>query len=305
MDSDMSGGNGYSPILTFAKPPERVVSLVPSATDSLFALGAGRYLVGVTDFCRPPKEALDRLSRVGGTKSPAVEAILKLKPELVIANQEENSRQTVEALEAAGIKVWVTFPRSVDEALRMLWILIRLFDVPQSAPILKTLEVTLAWQDQAVTQRPLVRTFSPIWQEQTSDGGCWWMTFNRDTYAHSVLGHCGGANVFADRLRRYPLEADLGQIPAEDAGERDTRYPRVALPEVLEAAPEVVLLPSEPFAFTPEDAVRFQALLADTPAARNQRIHLVDGSLLTWHGTRLAKALAELPAYFDTAPRGA
>src|SRR3989304_2462763 len=85
-------------------PPRRVVSRVPSMTESLFDLGAGEALVGVTDYCRPPQEAETNLKRVGGTKSPRVADVLALKPDLVIANQEENSREGVEALEAGGGK---------------------------------------------------------------------------------------------------------------------------------------------------------------------------------------------------------
>lgn len=292
----MSNGNGHSTILTFTRPPERVVSLVPSMTESLFDLGAGRYLVGVTDYCRPPEPDVARLARVGGTRTADPEAILKLAPDLVMANQEENSRRTVEALEARGVPVWVTFPRSVAEALDVLWVLVRLFDVAASGVRLRTLEVALDWERQAALQRQPLRVFCPIWQGETA-GERWWMTFSRGTYAHDVLAHCGGENVFADRPRRYPLQADLGRAPAEDPGERDTRYPHVTSEEVRQAAPEVVLLPDEPWAFSEADTAQLVELLADTPAVRAGRVHAVDGSLITWHGTRLARALAELPAF--------
>lgn len=296
----MSGGNGFTAILTFSRPPERVVSLVPSLTDSLFDLGAGRYLVGVTDFCRPPAEAEGRLRRVGGTLTPDIEAIMRLKPELVLANQEENSRQAVDSLEAAGLKVWVTFPRSVDDVLSLLWALVRLFNVPASGNRLRTLEVTLEWERRACAQREPVRVFAPIWSGTSEGGIVWWMTFNRLTYAHDVLAHCGGENVFADRERRYPLEADLGLAAAEDPGERDTRYPRVTAAEVIHVSPEIILLPDEPYPFNEQDEASLRRLLADTPAVRSGRIVRVDGSLLTWHGTRLARALAELPALLES-----
>ena len=291
----MGGGNGYSAILTFARPPRRVVSLVPSMTESLFDLGAGEALVGVTDYCRPPQEAETNLKRVGGTKSPRVADVLALKPDLVIANQEENSREVVEALEAGGAKVWVTFPRSVDEAISILWVLIRLFDIPSAGSKVRTLEVTLDWQMRAAQATDPVRVFCPIWQGATGKGVLWWMTFNRETYAHDVLARCGGLNIFAHRARRYPLEADLGEGEAEDPGGRDTRYPRLTPEEVAGAGPEVILIPDEPFAFSDDDEVRLRSLLAETPAAQSNRVHRIDGSLLTWHGTRLARALAEVP----------
>jgi ABC-type Fe3+-hydroxamate transport system substrate-binding protein len=301
----MSGGNGFTSILTFSQPPARVVSLVPSVTESLFDLGAGSHLVGVTDFCRPPEGEAGRLTRVGGTKSPNVQAILRLRPDLVVANQEENSREAIERLEAAGLKVWVTFPRSVDEALAILWALVRLFDVARAAPKIRTLEVTLAWEARASAQGAPVRVFAPIWQGDDPQAGRWWMTFNAETYAHDVLHRCGGENVFADRVRRYPLAADLGRMEAETPGDRDVRYPRVLPQEVIASAPDVILLPDEPFPFSEAEEADLRRLLADTPAVRQGRVIRIDGSLLTWHGTRLARALAELPACLrPVAPTG-
>jgi len=122
------------------------------------------------------------------------------------------------------------------------------------------------------------------------------MTANQDTYMHDLLYVCGGLNVFADRQRQFPLAADLGKQapdPTQAKG-RDTRYPRITLAEVEATQADVILLPSEPFKFTEDHIPMFQTL--DMPAAKNNRIHLVDGSWLTWHGTRVAYALNDLPA---------
>ena len=128
------------------------------------------------------------------------------------------------------------------------------------------------------------------------------MTFNADTYMHDLLWVCGGLNVFAERERQYPLKADLGQaepLPADQTEGRDKRYPRITMDELVVAQPDVILLPSEPFAFTANHIPEFARL--DVPAARNGRIHLVDGALLTWHGTRLAHALNTLPVLLEAA----
>jgi ABC-type Fe3+-hydroxamate transport system substrate-binding protein len=295
----MTSGNGHSAILTFRSPPQRIVSLVPSMTESLFDLGIGEKVVGVTDYCQPPEAALDGLARVGGTKSPDLRAIVELTPDLVIANKEENTRQAVEALEGEGLNVWVTFPRSVEESISLLWGLIRLFRARQAAARIKTLELTLEWTVRATSQRPPVRVFCPVWQSEAPDSGMWWMTFNHETYAHDLLACCGAENVFGDRVRRYPLAADLGRAEAESPGERDTRYPRVTSQEVILASPEVILLPSEPYAFNDKEAEVIRQHLADTPAVRAGRVYMLDGSLITWHGTRLARALAEIPAYLE------
>jgi ABC-type Fe3+-hydroxamate transport system substrate-binding protein len=121
------------------------------------------------------------------------------------------------------------------------------------------------------------------------------MTFNAGTYCHDVLARCGGRNVFADRDRRYPLEADLGEQAPEDPGGRDIRYPRVTVEEVRQLDPQCILLPQEPFAFNEADRDQIRNALEDTAAVRADRVHIVDGRLLTWHGTHLARSLAELP----------
>jgi ABC-type Fe3+-hydroxamate transport system substrate-binding protein len=293
----MSQGNGRTALLTFTHPPKRVVSLVPSMTESLFDLDLGESLVGVTDYCLPPPGAAERLTRVGGTRSPDVEAIAGLKPDLVIANMEENSKPAVEALERAGLKVWVTFPRTVQQALELLWALVGLFRVKEPVAKIKALENSLEWTERAAQEQRPVRVFCPIW---AGEGDRWLMTFNRDTYAHDLLARCGGENVFGDRERRYPLAADLGEAEPEPSAGRDTRYPRVTLEEIRQAAPEVILFPSEPYAFGPTQVQKLSGMLEGTPAARAGRVHQVDGSLITWHGTRLGRALAELPGLLVT-----
>src|SRR5215216_588354 len=110
--------------------PQRVVSLVPSVTESLFELGMGNSLVGITDYCVHPEQEVARLPRVGGTKNPDLARIIALQPDLVIVNQEENRKEDAEALKAAGIAVWVTFPRTVREAFNLLWAIMDLFDEP-------------------------------------------------------------------------------------------------------------------------------------------------------------------------------
>ncbi len=272
---------------------------MPSLTESLFDLGLGEALVGITDFCVYPAQATAGLPHLGGTKNPRIYEIIGLKPDLVLANWEENTRQTVEGLEEAGVPVWVTFPQSVSESMEVLWKLAELFHSQEAVTRLKTLEVTLDWTTLAGEEKKRLRYFCPIWQDKTQTGVSWWMTFNHQTYCHDLLHLLGGQNVFAERERHYPLEADLGLTPAKDPGkppgEVDTRYPHVSLEEIRQAQPEVILLPSEPFAFGEAHRQELQELLKDSPAARAGRVHLVDGSLITWPGTRLARALRELP----------
>jgi ABC-type Fe3+-hydroxamate transport system substrate-binding protein len=280
-----------------AAPPKRVVSLIPSMTESLFDLGVGDRVVGVTDLCTPPEEEQLRLQRVGGTKKPKLEAIRILRPDLVIANQEENNEDSVRALGESGLTIWLTFPKSTMDALDLLWTIIKVFKLSDQVPLVETLARTLDWTEKATTARLSIPTFVPIWQGEKEDIGPWFMTFNYQTYANDVLAKVGGMNVFSSRERRYPLEADLGTTEPDDPGDRDTRYPRVTIDEIVETKPDVILLPNEPYAFEESHKSQIEEWLAETPAVESGRVHLIDGSLLTWHGTRLAKAVAELPTY--------
>ncbi len=251
-------------------PPRRVVSLVPSVTESLFDLGLGGRLVGVTEYCVHPAAQTAPLPKVGGTKNPDIARIAALRPDLVIVNQEENRREDAEALAAAGLALWVTHPRTVADALNLLWNIMYVFEETAMVPRVRLIEQTLDWVQGiggALARRP--RVFVPVWWRPL-------MSFNADTYIHDLLRVCGGDNVCAGRAGRYEP---------------------VALADVEAAQPDIILLPSEPFAFGAAHLAQFAAL--DVPAAHSGSIHLVDGSLLTWHGTRLAYALDTLPALFN------
>ena len=292
-------GNGHKKAIHFHNPPQRVVSLVPSLTESMFELGLGEYVVGITDYCIFPQDKVQNLPRVGGPKDSRLKDILALEPDLVLANQEENSKQVVLVLEAAGIPVWVTFPKTVRQSQETLWALLEIFGHRMGMASLQTLEVTLDWMISATQGKEPPKYFCPIWHGKTGAGVDWWMTFNSHTYSHDLLRLLGYENVFGERERRYPLEADLGLAADQPDAPGDTRYPRVTLSEIQAAGPELILLPDEPFNFTEEHQALYYQLMEDTPAAKNKRIILLDGTLITWHGTRLAHALRELPALLD------
>ncbi len=273
------------------RPLRRVVSLVPSLTETLFDLGLGDRVVGRTDYCIHPAEAR-LVPSVGGTKNPDLARILALRPDVVFVNVEENREADARALAAHGIPVAISFPRSVAEAIALVRSLAGLFGISRP-PVLEELEALEAARRSAIpARRP--RVFCAIWKDP-------WMTFNAETYAHDVLTLCGGDNVFAGRRRRYPLAADLNPgVPARPVA-RDERYPRLSDEEIRRAAPELILLPSEPYPFRPEDAETVRVRFADTPAGRAGRVRWIDGSLLFWHGTRLRHALRILPGVLQDA----
>src|SRR5262245_45133370 len=248
--------------------PERIVSLVPSITETLFALGLDDRIAGITLFCAGPRARVGAQPKVGRQKDPDVERTLAFAADLVVDNIEENRRDVVERLREAGVSVGVTFPRAVREGIRMIRELGEVTGAAGEADRLATaIEARYEATVTASAARPPVPVFCPIWRGP-------YMTINRDTYVHDVLATCGARNVFADRPDRYPT---------------------VTLEDVRAAAPEVILLPDEPYHFRPPHLADFAAV-PDIPAVARGRCHFVDGKLLSWYGPRIGEALERLPA---------
>jgi ABC-type Fe3+-hydroxamate transport system substrate-binding protein len=247
--------------------PERIVSLVPSVTETLFALGLGDRVVGVTDWCMHPAPALADRPRVGGTKNPRIDAVAALRPDLILANLEENRAIDVRRLRERGLCTWVDYPRTVPEALVQIEWLAELGSAAEAGAAIVS-PIRAALERAARRTAPLRSVFVAVWKDP-------WMSLSRDTYADDLLARAGLRNVFADAVDRYP---------------------RVDLAAVARCDPEVVLLPDEPYRFTPEDIAPLAEALATTRAARNARILIVDGTLVFWHGPRIAPALEMLLA---------
>lgn len=286
-------------LLQWPSPPARVVSLVPSDTYSIIKLGAKDRLVGRTRYCVAPEPDITNIPAVGGTKDADIERILDLKPDAVIANQEENSQRDIERLEAEGIRVFVSFPKRVDASIAHLARLAVLLDLDRNQGPAKELvswayKTHIAAEARRRTQSP-VRAFAPIWMRPL-------MTIHGDTFISDFLDLAGAHNVFADRTRRYPLGADLGKaepLPPEKTLGHDIRYPRVTLEEVAARKPEIILLPDEPHPFTEADAETFRAL--DIPAAKRGMIVFCDGKDLMWYGARSLEGLERVTALIDAA----
>ncbi|MEU1279842.1 helical backbone metal receptor [Streptomyces sp. NPDC005805] len=251
----------------------RVVSLVPSLTEAV-AVTAPGLLVGATDWCSHPA-GLD-VARIGGTKNPDTAAVAALRPDLVIANEEENRVPDLDALRAAGLRVLVTEVRTLETAFTELHrVLVEGCGLDRPA-----------WLDEAeaawAAVRPVgeaaggagaaapapVRAVVPIWRRP-------WMVLGRDTFAGDLLARLGVANAYADHAERYP---------------------RVPLDELRASGADLVVLPDEPYAFGPDDGPEaFPGL----PAA------LLDGRALTWYGPSLVTAPAVLGAALAAARPGA
>jgi ABC-type Fe3+-hydroxamate transport system substrate-binding protein len=269
------------------------VSLVPSDTLNVAALGCAGVLVGRTDYCVLPADVVSRLPSVGGTKNPRLDAVSDLAPDLVLANQEENTRGDLEELARRGLRVYVAFPKRVADGLAHLAKLARILGVGGDAVardlVASGYQAVRAAEAARGSERPRA-VFCPIWMKPL-------MTISGDTFLSDMLALCGARNVFADRRRRYPLAADLGTappLPPEKVTDRDVRYPRVSLDEVAARAPDLVMLPDEPHPFTEKDAAVFRAL--DIPAAKLGSVVFADGKDLCWYGARSVEAVARVRA---------
>lgn len=202
----------------FTRAPRRVVSLVPSLTESLFDLGAGGDVVAITDFCIFPPDLA--LPRVGGTKNPDVEAIRALAPDLVYMNLEENLKRHGDAIEAFA-PLFVAEPKNVDDVASLITTLGAIHR-RDAQPLVDALNVA------RFTVAPF--TFlCPIWKKP-------WMWCGGDTYVSNLVESVGGRNLMRDR----------------------ERYPSMDLDCALALEPDVIFLPDEPFLFTDEEAAEIR-----------------------------------------------
>jgi ABC-type Fe3+-hydroxamate transport system substrate-binding protein len=247
--TDLTLMDGIGRSVSLAEPATRVVSLVPSTTESLAVLGRGDTVVGRTRFCVHPMPWVESVPEVGGTKSPDLGAIAELAPDLILANQEENLAELWEPLGQIA-PLWVAAPTNVDEALA---------DLRAMAVLLGAEHAASVWCEKIEHARRAVHSAARPFRFAYMVWRAPWMAVNSRTYISALLAEAGGENVFADRSARYPV---------------------VTLDELKEAAPDVVLLPSEPFPFALEHTAEFEELGA--------RCRFVDGELLCWHGTRMA-----------------
>jgi ABC-type Fe3+-hydroxamate transport system substrate-binding protein len=247
-------------------PPASIVSLVPSWTETLFALGLGDRVVGVTKFCVEPAGLVESIRKIGGTKNPDLRAIAELSPRLIIANAEENRREDVEKMRSLGIPVLTTYPRTIPAAVESLLKIGRCAGCEPEADALArdiTRSVSEVEANVGVWSKLRLRAFCPIWKKP-------WMAFNADTYAHDVLRMMGFNNVYASMGERYPV---------------------TSLEEALDLRPDVVLLPDEPYEFSDRDVDELRTTL---PAGLGRRVLIISGRDLHWYGVHMVSGLKSL-----------
>lgn len=251
--------------LDLKRPPTRLVSLVPNLSELVYELGRGEDLVAVTEYCVEPPGGFDHAMRVRGTKNPDLAAIAKLKPDLVIANDEENRQIDVTRLTEQGMNVYVTHARTLPDVAACVEKLCTVLDAKSDGE-----RIARAIADSAanapVSHNP-VTVFCPIWRDGAHKGveETWWCV-GPDTYAGALMTQAGLTLV---------------------SGDDDPRYPRLTLADVEKARPQLVLLPDEPYNFSADDAAVFAAW-SDTTVVPYA------GTDLFWWGPRTADALERL-----------
>jgi ABC-type Fe3+-hydroxamate transport system substrate-binding protein len=232
--------------------PRRIVSLVPSQTELLHTLGLEEEVVGITRFCIHPEEWRRTKTRVGGTKDADVERIRSLQPDIVIANKEENRRETVSEI-ASFCPVWTS----------------DVSDIPGALDMIRSLGVLLGRASEADS---LVERLHPLSSLRLGNGNLraayliWkdpWMTVGGDTFIHDMMRCAGLSNVFGDR----------------------TRYPETGIDEIASLKPDVLLLSSEPYPFRERHAGELKNALPFT------EVMLVDGEMFSWYGSRMLKGM--------------
>ncbi|MFK3984424.1 helical backbone metal receptor [Micromonospora sp. NPDC050397] len=231
----------------------RVVSLVPSLTEAVAVTLPG-LLVGATTYCTHPAD-LD-VARVGGTKYPDVPAVLALRPDIVLMNIEENRRADADALEAADVRVRLTYPRTVSGALDELGGLLRDLGQPEEPGWLRAARAAWSATRPALSPRGAI---VPVWRRP-------WVVAGGDTFASDVLHRLGLCNLYDTT---------------------DDRYPRPSLEEMRALKPDLIVLPDEPYPFAVGDGPEAFPGLACA---------LISGRHLTWYGPSLAEAREILTA---------
>ncbi|MDP2469804.1 MAG: helical backbone metal receptor [Candidatus Palauibacterales bacterium] len=233
----------------------RIVSLCPSLTELVFDLGVGDELVGVTKFCVHPAEGLREIEKVGGTKTPKIDRIVELSPDLVLLNEEENRLEDAEALRAAGVACHSSFPKTAIDTAAMVRSIGKAVRRPHEAErISRAIEEAARRVREASEGRPPVSYAYLIWRQPL-------MSVSEDTFISDLLSLAGGMNVFAGRPKRYPV---------------------VEPEEIAAAGPDAVLLSTEPFPFQERHIDEISRATGLAP----EIFHIVDGEMLSWHGSR-------------------
>jgi ABC-type Fe3+-hydroxamate transport system substrate-binding protein len=236
-----------------AKVYSRIVSLVPSQTELLHDLGLEEEVIGITKFCVHPTRWYKNKARIGGTKNVKIPSIHYLKPDLIIANKEENVKEQVEEL-AKNYDVFVTDVNNLTDALNMINDMGILVGKSKEAfQMANKIEAKFKKLQNLTSVKRKIKAAYLIWKDP-------FMAVGSLTFINDMMQYCGLENIFSFR----------------------DRYPKTATEE-MRIDCELILLSSEPYPFK-EKHLKEMAL--EIPGVR---IILVDGEMFSWYGSRLLK----------------
>jgi len=228
----------------------RIISTVPSITELLYDLDLDKEVVGITKFCIHPASWFQAKDRIGGTKNLNLDKIISLRPTLVISNKEENTKEQIESIRSFS-KVYLTDIKTPEDNLKLIKDLGALTDRKEKAALL---EIELQAALHNIQSIPYKSALYLIWKDP-------YMTVGNDTYIHALMQKCGLRNCYSDELR----------------------YPKTTLKIITKLNPELILLSSEPYPFKEQHRLELESLVP------NSNVHLVDGEVFSWYGTRLIK----------------
>jgi iron complex transport system substrate-binding protein len=248
--------------VSFDRVPTRVISLAPSLTEICFALDSGATLVGVTDYCDFPSGARRKQS-VGGLILPNFELIAKLRPDLILATVEGNSREDVTKLESLGFRVFVTNPRTLTDIGTSILTIGKILDRDSSASLVATrLTETREFVRERLLGRQERKVFVIISVKPL-------MTAGPSTFIHQLIVEAGGMNIGQETSSPYPIFNREEVIRQQ--------------PDIIVATSDAAKDPAELLAEFPE----WRAL----PAAKNRRVLIMDSDLITRPGPRYVDGL--------------
>ena len=253
--------------VTLARPPQRIVSLAPSNTEILFAIGAGPQVVGVTDFCDYPPEAR-RLPRVGGMVpgSLSVERVVSLRPDLVLSVG-RLQQPVIDALQRLGIPVFALDPASLEDVYENLRRVGRLTGHPDGAEaVVRTMQQRVDAVRRLVADIPpqrRVRVFYEVWDNPL-------MTAGPGSFIGQLIELAGGINVFRD------VQQD---------------WPQVSLEELVRRDPDVILGPATHGSGLALEQLRRRPGWQNLRAVRTGRVYVVEDDLISRPGPRLVEGL--------------
>jgi len=245
--------------VSFDYPPKRIISIVPSQTELLFELGLKNEVIGITKFCVHPAAKFKTVTKVGGTKKLNIELIRSLKPDLIIGNKEENSREDIELL-CAEFPVWMSDISTLEEAMTAISQIGALVDrEPEAAYLNHLISAGFTDLQTLALERGIDKKVAYlIWKGP-------YMLAGKNTFIDDMLTKNGLTNVM-----------------------KESRYPELDLEQLKALQPELIMLSSEPYPFREKHIDELKA------AIPNAKIILVDGEMFSWYGSRLVKAVEYL-----------